>query len=311
MYDWQEKPVRLVKNPKRLGRYVDSFGPETIKVAEAHVRSYGRFSASVIDVRHVPTPHHDQPAVAELILHIVLEPDASQVVTTIGDVRRVVQPQAGSILVTLPDLPTIWSWTGHPMCRNIGLPMELLLTQTRLTRSELLERLWPLVRAEVQSPELVRLAAQLAALSPEEVMEADAILDQIARLVLLMAGIATGESARRSSLPAWKIVRIVDHIRRNLGAPLTLAELADLVGLSEFHFCRAFRDATGQTPYQRVVQERLAMAEHLLAVSDLSVQEIARQVGFASQAHFTTAFRRQKGEPPARFRRLIKATAAG
>ena len=74
--------------------------------------------------------------------------------------------------------------------------------------------------------------------------------------------------------------------------------MAAVVSLSPSYFARCFTQAMGQTPYQYVLERRLAQATTLLATTDLSINAVALTVGFASQSHLTATFRRVVGCTP-------------
>ena len=84
----------------------------------------------------------------------------------------------------------------------------------------------------------------------------------------------------------------------------TVWELRATVGLSESWFTHVFKQTTGETPQQWQRTRRVALAQKQLTETDLSVAEIALQLGFADQAHLTKAFRQVAGDTPASWRRL-------
>ncbi len=90
-----------------------------------------------------------------------------------------------------------------------------------------------------------------------------------------------------------------------LGETITLDELAGLVGLSRFHFCTAFRQATGQTPHAWLTALRIGRARRLLAEPALSVTEIGLAVGYQTPSAFAAAFRRHAGVTPGAFRKQL------
>lgn len=109
----------------------------------------------------------------------------------------------------------------------------------------------------------------------------------------------------RRGLAAWQVKRVDRYMRDNLPQEIGLQELADLVDLSRFHFCRAFRMATGSSPHEWLAQLRIEAAQHLLANPRLRVADIGLVVGYRSPSAFTAAFRRVAGVTPREFRRTL------
>ncbi|CAN7579468.1 AraC family transcriptional regulator [Rhizobium sp. LjRoot30] len=85
---------------------------------------------------------------------------------------------------------------------------------------------------------------------------------------------------------------------------MTIAEMASTVGLSESWFANVFRQTTGSTPLQWQLAKRIDRAKKLLLESNLSVADIAAQLGFSDQAHLTKTFRQIAGDTPAAWRRI-------
>ncbi|WP_244595767.1 helix-turn-helix domain-containing protein [Bosea lathyri] len=114
----------------------------------------------------------------------------------------------------------------------------------------------------------------------------------------------TLKSERLPSLDETMRARVAEFVRADPGAPVTLAAMAQVAGMSPSNFIRSFKRSTGLTPHRFVVEQRVLVARRLLATSDLPIVEIALAVGFSSQSHFGVAFRAVTGESPARYRRL-------
>lgn len=115
------------------------------------------------------------------------------------------------------------------------------------------------------------------------------------------------ELAPKSALPDralddLQLARVKDFIEAYLADDLTIALLASVVHMSQFHFARAFKAATGQPPHRYVTQRRIERAKVLLSVSRLSVSDVAYQVGFSNQSHFTAQFRQATGTTPKAYR---------
>lgn len=102
-----------------------------------------------------------------------------------------------------------------------------------------------------------------------------------------------------------KLRRVLDYIEANLSEKITIRELADAAGISMFHFSRVFKQTVNQSPYQYVRSRRLIRAQVLITNNRNSLVEIGLSCGFASQAHFTSAFQRETGLSPGRFRRAM------
>lgn len=95
---------------------------------------------------------------------------------------------------------------------------------------------------------------------------------------------------------------ITDFIEARLGSAISLSELADIAGLSRYHFARSFSRTYGRAPHQYVLLRRISLAAGLLTGSTLPISEIAIRAGFTSPARLSIAFRRMVGCSPRDFR---------
>lgn len=118
------------------------------------------------------------------------------------------------------------------------------------------------------------------------------------------SGDATGEDADQSSggLPAFRLRKVLAYIEEHFAEDLKMDELAEVAGMSKYHFSRLFKDAVGVPPYRYVVQQRVEAARRLLLRTDLQVTQIALRTGFSSQSHFSTTFREHTGTTPVALR---------
>jgi AraC family transcriptional regulator len=99
-----------------------------------------------------------------------------------------------------------------------------------------------------------------------------------------------------------RLRRALDHISANLDRDITLTQLAQVAGVSVFHFARTFTRAMGVSPSRYVSRMRLERAMAEIAAGKLSLVEIAFRAGFSSQASFTRAFCRVTGLTPGEYR---------
>jgi AraC family transcriptional regulator len=103
---------------------------------------------------------------------------------------------------------------------------------------------------------------------------------------------------RKGQLPMPQLRRAMEFITANLHRDVNLEEISAEIGLSPFHFARMFRETSGQTPYQYLLDQRISLAKSLLRNGTFSVQDIALQTGFSSPTNFVRAFRQRVGVTP-------------
>jgi AraC family transcriptional regulator len=124
-------------------------------------------------------------------------------------------------------------------------------------------------------------------------------------LVRLHQGSTPSKPMLRGGLAAWQQRAVTTYIEQHLAEPVSLASLAALVGLSTFHFCRAFKQSVGMPPHRYHTRQRIERAKALLAKPALSVTEIGLAVGFSETSSFTAAFRKATGLTPTAYHRSL------
>jgi AraC-like DNA-binding protein len=100
------------------------------------------------------------------------------------------------------------------------------------------------------------------------------------------------------------LVQRVIRVMRASDDPLTLDDLAEMAGLSPFHFARVFRSVTGIPPVEFQTSLRFVRAKELLLTSPASVTDICFEVGYGSLGTFSRRFKQMVGITPAEFRAL-------
>jgi AraC family transcriptional regulator len=106
---------------------------------------------------------------------------------------------------------------------------------------------------------------------------------------------------RGNTMPQYLLRRTIDFIQENLGKNVSLAELSADVQMSKYHFCHLFKRSTGLSPHQYVKRERVQRARQLLTERRLSLVEIANELGFSDQSHFTRTFHTVVGVTPSQY----------
>jgi AraC-like DNA-binding protein len=158
---------------------------------------------------------------------------------------------------------------------------------------------------------LISAIGQSAAIENDNGVHLDAI-----RLALIVRWLEKRVRVREADdrptvhpLQKWRMKIVENFVDQNLDKPISLADLAKAAGLSPMYFAAQFRAATGLRPHDYLLQRRIERAKELLAVPNSRLIEIALEVGFQTQAHFTTVFKRFVGTTPARWRAIYRTAA--
>lgn len=139
---------------------------------------------------------------------------------------------------------------------------------------------------------------------PTQALIVDGVSTALAAHLLRLYNVfELAEPRDERSLGRVELSRLIAYIEDNIDRTIGLAELAEIVNVSRFHFARLFKRSTGQTAISFVEQCRLRRARALIAETDLPLSEIALMTGFADQSHFTRRFHRHVGSTPAAYAR--------
>lgn len=114
-----------------------------------------------------------------------------------------------------------------------------------------------------------------------------------------MAQLALSVSA--DGLPKYPLNKAIDYIHAHLEQEIKLLQLANSVGMSQYYFCRLFKQSMGVSPHQYVLRQRVERAKQLLRRQQFSIVDVALQCGFASQSHLNRHFKRIVGVTPLTF----------
>lgn len=115
----------------------------------------------------------------------------------------------------------------------------------------------------------------------------------------------------RGGLASFQLRRTIEFIDAHLAQDISLRSLAQVAGLSPFHFARQFKRSTGLAPHQFILRARVERARALLMSAEFSMADIALQVGFCDQSHLAAHFKRIYGIPPKSFLQTIRGKSPG
>ena len=110
---------------------------------------------------------------------------------------------------------------------------------------------------------------------------------------------------RRNGPPKW-LDEVAELLRRQFWDPPHITEIGHQFGYHPVHVARTFRDFYGKTIAEYIRELRIHFARERLELTEDRLVDIALAAGFASQAHFCTAFRKETGSTPAEYRRSVR-----
>jgi AraC family transcriptional regulator len=171
-------------------------------------------------------------------------------------------------------------------------------------------------RVIVQDPTILQVAQLLTAEVKSAGLAGNLYVESLRNLLAVhllrnyteVPNASTGETG---AIALWQLQQVKDYIEDNLAENLTIAELAALIPLSQFHFARAFKAAVGEPPHRYVLRRRVEQAKVLLSVTKLPIADIAARVGFVNQSHFSAQFRKLVGATPNQYRSRITGKESG
>lgn len=134
-------------------------------------------------------------------------------------------------------------------------------------------------------------------------IETNALSLVVATIASLSPGATTAFKEKPYGFEGARRKRVFDHIESNINRQITLAELSDVAGLSQFHFARQFKQKLGMTPLAYLANKRVEMAKTAMRSKGVTLAQVALDCGFASQSHFTTCFKSVTGITPGAYRK--------
>jgi AraC family transcriptional regulator len=238
---------------------------------------------------------------AYLALHDIVRSDGE---TIIEGVARSTRKDTRNALTFSPDRCRIEGWSDLKQRRNSVFAIYLHPNPEDLKDSQLSE-LPPSLYFESDFLKETMLKIRAALLGT--FIDEPSYLESLGCAILyeLKHALQYGGQERgdfRGGLTPRQLSRIEDYVRANISKEVSLAGLATLVGLSRYHFSRAFKKSTGLAPYQFVIAKRVECAKELLSKRQLSILEVATAVGFNNPLQLNRAFRRLVGSAPSAFR---------
>ena len=266
------------------------------------VHRVGRLGASVVRAFQ-PAGDWSDAALPDLVISTL--PHGPTVVSSIdlGSGRFVGPHRAGGTIVVAPNTATSIQIDGNHELLGIGIPYRSLLEfvgpEAGLPGDG---DFGPLHSGLIHNAELSTLLWRLgSAERTEGILHADGLLLQLAGILTTLA--SAPRPTCRGGLATWQVRRVREHLEAHLDQDVSLAALAEIAGLSPFHFSRMFKQATGLPPSAFLRCLRCERAKALLETTSMTVLDVALDVGYESGQALSRVFQREAGCSPAAWRR--------
>jgi AraC family transcriptional regulator len=201
-----------------------------------------------------------------------------------------------------------WAWTSDAACvSNVFIPPAAIKMVT--------DDLWRGSGAVALKDPLLNIANPLVAAIVDELLNAkthghNVLHTEHLTLTLISTLVNYYAESSRSFSPTGTLskarVRLATgFMEASLERDISLTELAEVTGLSVFHFARAFKKTTGESVYRYFTSMRITKAQSLMSNPSQDLTEIALALGYASQSAFSTAFKRTTGFTPSEWRKRM------
>ena len=213
----------------------------------------------------------------------------------------------GDLTLAPPNRQFFSRWEDEDCYVQIQLPTQFLQRVALETLNRDFDRLELLAIAQTRNSQTEAIATMLLTERQQEQSSGALYVDSLANVlaVHLLRNYATTQPLLPSfegGLPPRQLGRIVDYIDSYLERDIKLADLAELLSMSPFHFSRLFKQSTGLSPHQYLLQQRVERAKQLLRNTDRLIADIALECGFSSHSHLSRKFRQFTGMTPKAYR---------
>jgi len=293
--------------PQQTRRFTSYFEAGELPVSSLDLRFPSGSDVIMALADHGPAPGLSFQPVDDFIVSLVHHSSHAKVVRDIGHGQQTLVDAPLRVFVTPARTRSYWAFDGAPTVLHIAFPWRDVTDFMGLPEEEAMRRMHKLARSPFEEPLLNALAWRMWAASSKE-GRAEALFAEHAERVLLATLLLRSfenpeANALGGQLAPWQLHKAQDFMHRRLDETIRLADVAKTLGLSQYHFLRAYKCSTGQTPFQWLTHQRIERAKELISHRSESLTQVALSVGFSSPGHFSTVFRRMTGMTPTAWRR--------
>lgn len=125
--------------------------------------------------------------------------------------------------------------------------------------------------------------------------------------ILLLREISSaGSNYSLNDKHSARVTRVVKYMYENSSSDFSLKNLAEIAGMSQYHFIRVFKSSTGMTPYEFLLDIRINKAKKLLSETSLTITKICNECGINNLSRFTRLFKERTGVTPSFFKSIMR-----
>jgi AraC family transcriptional regulator len=269
-------------------------------------KAYG-WQNIVVEEFHQPPGEEMYENVAEHTLCLSLNPRPGRLFQTIADRRHISLFGKGDISIAPAGSVLFSQWNQDDRYLRIQIASQLIEQVAQSAIEVASDRVELLPEFRARSPEIeqvsMMLLNELRTGGTAGKLYVESLTNVLAvHLLRNYSALRLGSTSYEGKLNDCQLLQVTDYIREHLADEIQLADLAEALQLSQFHFSRLFKQSTGVSPYRYVLQQRIDRAKRLLQTTDLSIMEIALLCGFSSHSHLGKWFRQYTGMTPKVFR---------
>jgi AraC-like DNA-binding protein len=289
-------------------QFLDYLSTHRLPVRDTEVRSAVETRLNFALIGHAPNSGRWFDPVDDLVIGVTLRGSGSRITRDAGRGKVEFACISGGIVATPPGCPSYWRFDGSPDVLYLSVSASVLPSliggdgdheklTARLGRYPIFDEL-----IAILAKRLWRVASREEERFPESL-----VLNGVGTILDLLQGAteAQFDQVQKKTSPLSPAqLRKVNEMMERPGSRVTVGELAREINLSPDHFTRAFKLATGQTPYRMASEIRIGEAKRLLLESSQPITQIAFDLGFSSSAHFSNRFRTLTGMSPSRWRHI-------